>query len=157
MPSEDKGGAFLSHIIFPPSLKKLTLYGCVILEEDMNKMAMLFSLEVLKLVCCDFENQTWEPSEEVFKNLKYLQIDTSNLVNWTADETHYPKLKHLIIRDCLHLQEIPADFVQIPTLELIELEGRCSTSVVDSARKIQAEQFDFGNDDFQVRTTSLHV
>ncbi|KAL0357421.1 UNVERIFIED_CONTAM: putative disease resistance RPP13-like protein 3 [Sesamum calycinum] len=54
---------FLSRLIFPSTLKKLTVSGCIILDGHMKKIDL-------------------------------------NLVNWIADDSHFPRLEHLVIRGC---------------------------------------------------------
>ncbi|KAG5609075.1 hypothetical protein H5410_020356 [Solanum commersonii] len=48
------------------------------------------------------------------------------------------------MKNCADLQEIPADFGEIATLESIELHD-CSVTTEDSARKIVQEQEEMGN------------
>lgn len=80
------------------SLKKFTLYGCIILgEEDMTKLPCCSILKCSNWFAMTLRRRHGSQGK-VYKNLKDLQLDSSNMVNWTVDETHYPKLKHLIIR-----------------------------------------------------------
>lgn len=142
----------LSSLVFPPSLKKLTLYFCGISHACMNKIGTLPNLQVLKLRFSEFEDRTWEPIEGEFCRLRFLLLEhVNNLEKWIPDETHYPKLERLVIRDCKFLEEIPAYVGDIPTLQIIELHGySLRPSLVDSARKIQDEQLQLGNDDLRV-------
>ncbi|CAI9778444.1 unnamed protein product [Fraxinus pennsylvanica] len=72
-----------------------------------------------------------------------------NLVQWRADDTHFPRLERLIIRKCFKLEEIPCSIGNIPTLQIIELDD-ASPSAVTSAEQIQEEQEQLGNDSLQV-------
>ncbi|KAK4433765.1 putative late blight resistance proteinR1B-16 [Sesamum alatum] len=141
----------LSNIIFPPSIKKLTLKGCQILDHHMNEIGKLPNLEILKLQYCYFQSGNWELAEDVeFCRLQFLLMKGLKLVNWTADDTHFPRLEHLVIAYCFDLEEIPLAIGDIPTLKVIEVQ-QCGDSALDSAREIQETQVDIGNDDLQVR------
>ncbi|KAK4425885.1 putative late blight resistance proteinR1B-16 [Sesamum alatum] len=149
---------FLSGFHFPPSVRKLTLSKCVIPWEFMTTVGSLTNLEVLKIRNCTFkdqemqarDDQVWEPKEGEFCSLKFLLLEKLNLVKWRADETHFPRLRHLLIRGCSALEEIPSGIGEIPTLEIIELD-ECSPPVVASAKQIQEEQREYGNDGLEVR------
>ncbi|KAL8529483.1 hypothetical protein ACS0TY_006784 [Phlomoides rotata] len=139
----------LSFLIFSPSLKNLTLNGCRIPVECMNRLGSLPNLEVLKLRYCTLESSTWEPTEGEFSRLQILLLDDLNLVKWEADETHFQRLKHLVVQDCFALEEIPSGVGGISTLEIIEVH-RSSSSAVASAREIHKEQLELGNYGLQV-------
>ncbi|KAK4402237.1 Disease resistance protein RPP13 [Sesamum angolense] len=68
----------------------------------------------------------------------------------SSDDNNFPRLQHLVIRHCSDLKEIPLRVGDIPTLKVIEVH-ECSSSVVDSARMIQEEQLELGNDGLEVR------
>lgn len=144
--------SFLSFIILPPSLKKLTLRRCIVPEEYMERIGTLPNLEVLKIQDCGLDtwDSKWEPTEGEFCKLRLLLLEHFDIRKWIADETHYPRLERLVIRGCQMLEKIPLDIGSIPTLQTIEVYGDVSRSVLDSARKIQEEQLDMGND-IQVR------
>ncbi|KAG8369900.1 hypothetical protein BUALT_Bualt14G0061500 [Buddleja alternifolia] len=139
----------IDKFIFPPSIKKLILNECAIAWKAMTAIGSLPNLEVLKIRNCNLEGPEWEPAEEEFCSLQFLLLEKINVVCWRADETHYPRLRHLVIRDCTALEEIPCGIGEIPTLEVIELDGS-NPSLVASARKILDEQREYGNDDLQV-------
>ncbi|KAL0290447.1 UNVERIFIED_CONTAM: putative late blight resistance proteinR1B-12 [Sesamum calycinum] len=134
---------FLSRLIFPSTLKKLTVSSCIILEGHMKKIGELSNLEVLKLQKDHFDSSTWEPTEGEFSRLRFLLLEDLNLVNWIADDSHFPRLEHLVIRGCSNLEEIPPGIGEITTLEIIEVQ-RSSAYAVASAVKIQEEQADYG-------------
>ncbi|KAK4427721.1 putative late blight resistance proteinR1B-16 [Sesamum alatum] len=137
------GGNLLSNLIFPPSLKKLTLRDCGILSPDMNRIGSLPNLEILKLQGCKFESRKWEADEGEFCQLQFLLMEKLNLVNWAADDTNFPRLEHLVIRHCSGLEEIPLAMAEVPTLKVIEVH-ECSPSVVDSARMIRKNNLNLG-------------
>ncbi|KAL2515659.1 Disease resistance RPP8-like protein 3 [Forsythia ovata] len=141
--------SFLQNIIFPPSLRKLTLINGKLPWNDMTIIGSLPNLQVLKLKMFAFTGREWEPNEGEFLLLKFLLLEIINLEHWRADSIHFPSLEHLVIFDCHLLQEIPSGIGAIPTLQSIELYY-CNDSVVTSAKQIQEEQLDWGNDDLRV-------
>nr|GMD54451.1 putative disease resistance RPP13-like protein 3 [Ipomoea batatas] len=134
-------------------LKKLKLMCTEILWKDVNLLAKLPKLEVLKLIFQACVGREWkledEEEEYVFCSLKYLFIDYSSLVEWEATNVNFPVLERLLLSRCFNLKEIPSDFEDITTLQLIEIMG-CLSSVEDSAREIEKGQRDSGNDMIQV-------
>ncbi|CAA3010143.1 late blight resistance homolog R1B-8 [Olea europaea subsp. europaea] len=150
---------FLAHITFPTSLKKLTLEGTELHPKDNLKLhpeeltilGKLPNLEVLKLKNCAFNELEWEPDDGEFLELKFLLLDDVNLKHWRADGNHYPTLERLVIsiRSCRELDEIPSGFGEITTLQSIELHG-CGDSIIESAKKIEEEQLDYGNEAFKL-------
>ncbi|KAL8538154.1 hypothetical protein ACS0TY_000206 [Phlomoides rotata] len=141
----------VQNLSLPHSLKKLSLKGTMLnWEECSKKIGSLPLLEFLRLdlsACC---GQEWETVEGQFCSLKFLQIkECYELKYWRMDSNHFPCLEHLLLQHIIELEEIPSSIGDIPTLELIELEN-CSTPVEDSAKRIQAEQVELGNEDLQV-------
>ncbi|KAL0432284.1 UNVERIFIED_CONTAM: putative late blight resistance proteinR1A-4 [Sesamum latifolium] len=140
----------LSNIVLPPSIKKLTLKGCRILDHELNEIGKLPNLEILKLQYCYFQNGNWEAEDGEFCRLQFLLMKGLKLVNWTADDTHFPRLEHLVIAYCFELAEIPVAIGDIPTLKVMEVQ-QCGDSVKASAREIQEAQLDIGNDYLQAQ------
>lgn len=146
---------FLSSLRLPP-VRKLTLSECTIPSKFMETLCSLPTLEVLKIRNCGFEaqpedEQEWEATEEEeFRSLQFLLLENLKLVRWLADETNFPKLRNLVIRDCFALEEIPSGIGEIPTLEMIQVHGS-SASAVASARRIQEKQRDDWNYGLEVR------
>ncbi|KAG8374670.1 hypothetical protein BUALT_Bualt10G0020100 [Buddleja alternifolia] len=116
---------------FPASLKKLTLSGSYLPWDDMAILGKLPKLEVLKLGSFAFEGDEWIPVEGGFLQLKLLLMENSDPMTWDADETHFPKLHHLILKECYRLVEIPESIGDVPTLQIIEVHD-CSYWVVDN-------------------------
>ncbi|XP_047978795.1 putative late blight resistance protein homolog R1B-16 [Salvia hispanica] len=52
---------------------------------------------------------------------EFLYLEDLRIVRWIADETNFPRLRHLHLHECKHLEEIPSGIGEIPTLQLIEL------------------------------------
>ena len=111
---------------------------------------MLPNLEELKLKYCEADDDVWIMSDKViFKSLKLLLLSDLNLKRWEASSDNFPNLKRLVLKKCPDLQEIPTDFGEICTLESIELHD-CSATSEDSARNIEQEQEDMGNNMLKV-------
>nr|GLL41632.1 disease resistance protein RPP13-like [Ipomoea trifida] len=127
--------------------------------KEISILSSLPKLEVLKLrVGCTCIDEEWKLSEkEIFKQLTYLEIHANLFKRWEATNNHFPNLQHLILSWCFKLEEIPIDFGEIVTLELIKLK-HCLPSVVDSAKQILEEQRDAGNDNmFVIEEGTLKV
>ncbi|KAL0421987.1 UNVERIFIED_CONTAM: putative late blight resistance proteinR1A-3 [Sesamum latifolium] len=128
---------FTLNVIFPPSLKKLILKRCTLLDDHMNEIGKLPNLEILKL-------------QELFANVP---CGSGKL---GVDDTNFPRLEHLVIRGCRDLEEIPLAIGDIPTLKVIAVDNS-SPSVVASAREMQEAQLDNGNE-LEVRLgTSIEI
>ncbi|KAI3469011.1 hypothetical protein Pfo_025674 [Paulownia fortunei] len=138
---------------FPANLKKLTLSGSYLPWEDMATLAVLPNLEVLKLISFAFEGDQWEPVEGGFVQLKLLLLENSDPIIWVADDSHFPNLHQLVLRECHRLRKIPKRIGDIITLQMIEVHD-CSFCVVRSARKIHERQQMLGNDELGIRITS---
>ncbi|XP_073294600.1 putative late blight resistance protein homolog R1C-3 [Primulina huaijiensis] len=147
-----------------PNIKKLGInyrdfargYGWQYHEsvwEDLTLVGLLPHLEVLKLKNYAALGAKWNPVEGEFLQLKSLQIENTNLEEWIADSSHFPLLENLALRHVRNLKEIPYSIGEIPTLKTISLEG-CSDSANSSAKEIQEEQQNLGNDDLRVH---VHV
>ncbi|KAL3849170.1 hypothetical protein ACJIZ3_011052 [Penstemon smallii] len=155
---------FLNCLSFPVSLRKLTLRFCRIPCGLMSVVGRLPNLEQLKLQRCDFlgndwtsteidnleqTEPEWESVEGEFDALQFLLMEDLNLVRWRAYGDHFPILRHLVVRDCSSLEEIPSDIGDIPTLALIEVD-ESSPSVMASVMQILEEQMDYGNEAIKV-------
>ncbi|CAI9105881.1 OLC1v1004903C2 [Oldenlandia corymbosa var. corymbosa] len=126
---------------FPSSIKKLTLSNFRLPWSHISVIGRLHHLEVLKLVSEAFEGSSWTMEEGEFLNLKYLKLDTLNIVHWEAISEHLPRLQQLIVRKCEQLEEIPFDFVSISTLVKIEVQ-QCGISLEESVRRIEEEEIE---------------
>ncbi|PHT73944.1 hypothetical protein T459_21221, partial [Capsicum annuum] len=90
-----------------------------------------------------------DEDEEGFFRLKFLLLETMYLKQWEATSYHFPSLEHLVLTDCYSLEQIPFDFADIQTLQLIQLH-KCMHSLLVSAEQIQEEQQSLGNDDLVI-------
>ncbi|CAA2993371.1 late blight resistance homolog R1B-16 isoform X1 [Olea europaea subsp. europaea] len=136
---------FLQSITSSPGLKKITLEHGSIDWKNMTIFGKLPNLEVLKLREFAFSGPEWVPTEGEFLKLKFLLIWETDLEQWRADSTHFPRLEHLILQKCSKLVEIPSDIGEIQTLKIIEIDNS-SPSVVKSAKDMLQEQLDQGNE-----------
>ncbi|PHT63352.1 hypothetical protein T459_32716 [Capsicum annuum] len=136
---------------FPASLKRLTFSGWFGFPwEDISTLVKLPNLEELKLKDRAAIGYVWRlRDDDIFVSLKLLLFRKVLLTNWVASSDNFPSLKHLVLKKCDNLKEIPIDFGEICSLESIELHN-CSTSAEDSARKIEQEQEDMGNNCLKV-------
>ncbi|XP_073036549.1 putative late blight resistance protein homolog R1C-3 [Primulina eburnea] len=140
----------LRNLRFPQSLKKLTLERCGVSWEDLTVVGSLRHLEVLDLMHYAAKGREWNPVEGQFLELKSLKIELTDLVEWIADGSHFPRLEKLELRCLRRLKEIPEDIGEISTLRSISLV-LCSESAYSSAKKIQEEQQNRGNYDLLVQ------
>ncbi|KAL8551058.1 hypothetical protein ACS0TY_000222 [Phlomoides rotata] len=144
----------MQNLSFPHSLKKLTLGGTMLKWECMIMIGSLPLLQFLKLNCNACWGPVWETVEGQFCSLKFLQIDGCfQLRYWMTEDTHFPRLEHLVLQSLPFLEEIPSSIGNIPTLKSIRL-AYCSTSVEDSAKGIKEEQRDLENIDLQLYITA---
>ncbi|MCD7468350.1 hypothetical protein HAX54_006427 [Datura stramonium] len=134
---------------FPATLKKLKLFRTGLRWEDLNVIGELPNLEVLKLIS-DAEGKKWYPVAGGFTRLKILIIQNSDLKYWKVTNDSFPVLERLVIRGCTKLEEIPIEFVETISLQLIELKD-CMPQLEASATRIQQEQVDIGNKPVDVR------
>ncbi|KAG8379671.1 hypothetical protein BUALT_Bualt07G0113300 [Buddleja alternifolia] len=128
----------VTNIAFPRSLKRLSLKGCGLPWKDIKVVGSLPQLELLFLQENAFEGPRWDATDGEFVRLKFLDIDNTDLMYWTAEKTHFPMLEHLGL-GCPELEEIPFGLSEIPTLQIILLRG-CKPSVITSARAILEER-----------------
>ncbi|GFQ05693.1 putative late blight resistance protein homolog r1a-6 [Phtheirospermum japonicum] len=130
---------------FPTSLRKITLNGCGFSWRDMTYIGGIGNLEVLKLKRCAFRGPEWATNEYEFRDLKVLLLEDLDIEHWITNRSGFcfSDLRHLIIRHCYKLREIPSAIGYIKKLEIIEVDD-CSPSLVISAQQIQ--QLRIGND-----------
>ncbi|XP_042001144.1 putative late blight resistance protein homolog R1B-14 [Salvia splendens] len=139
--------------VFPEGLTKLTLGGWRFPWEDMKAIAALSELQVLKLRDHAFQGHTWNTNEEcdeevydkydgfvdkgkVFVSLGYLLIEECDIEKWDTKERHFPRLRHLVLKGCPKLNEIPSGIVCMLKLELIEVD-RANVSLLKCVQENQ--------------------
>ncbi|KAL3639939.1 hypothetical protein CASFOL_014907 [Castilleja foliolosa] len=128
----------VSSLIFPASLKRLSLNGLGCFWEDVNKaVALLPKLEVLKLRCYAFRGAKWDVPEKGFRSLELLVIEDTDLVCWTVGKGSFSRLQCLVLKECYKLQDIQPGFRK--PLNRIEITD-CSPSAVACVKKMQAKR-----------------
>ncbi|KAM3321083.1 putative late blight resistance protein R1B-16 [Capsicum chacoense] len=135
---------------FPATLKKLKLRRTSLSWSYLDIIAVLPNLEVLKLMCFASCGEEWHPNVRGFTRLKILLIEDRFLKYWKATNDNFPVLEHLVLKKCSYLKEIPLEFAEIHTLQLIELKS-CLPELGESAARIQQEQEALGNNPVGVR------
>nr|GMD79946.1 putative late blight resistance protein homolog R1A-4 isoform X1 [Ipomoea batatas] len=124
------------------NLEKLKLSGTNISEEDLNVIAKLPNLMVLKLENA-FHGIVWEVAQNGFCELRFLLIEAKELKQWVVSSSFdFINLRHLALRSCNCLEEMPKDFIGY-RLESIELEGGHS-SLVAYAKQLQQKRISMG-------------
>nr|GMD78945.1 putative disease resistance RPP13-like protein 3 [Ipomoea batatas] len=132
-----------------PNLKILKLLDTYLNWESLYIVGMLPKLEVLILARNATFGKKWKPKDGGFQGLKLLSLYECDLQSWKATSGHFPVLECLVLRHMSSLKKIPSDFADIATLKSIKLHN-CLKSVISSAKCIQEEQREYGNNDFSV-------
>ncbi|KAL2531438.1 putative disease resistance RPP8-like protein 4 [Abeliophyllum distichum] len=144
----ESGALSSSFFRLPLNLKQLTLADAHISPEQMEIIGKLEYLEVLKLQYVVFEGEQWDTSEGGFPQLKFLKLYGVNIAEWNAECDHFPRLQQLVLEFCNCLKMIPPNLGDIPTLQKIVVY-KCAEAIKDSAKKIQEEQQDNGNEELE--------
>ncbi|KAJ0810982.1 putative P-loop containing nucleoside triphosphate hydrolase, leucine-rich repeat domain superfamily [Helianthus annuus] len=126
--------------------------ACRLPWSDMSIIHSLPNLQVLKLRRSAFEGSCWNTNEHVFRQLKFMRLKMLDIKLWKAYSLSFPCLRQLEIFHCYHLEGIPLDIGDIPTLEIIKIKY-CRHSVGESVTRIQEEQRDFGNYELKIDVT----
>ncbi|CAA2964253.1 late blight resistance homolog R1A-3 isoform X1 [Olea europaea subsp. europaea] len=135
----------------PINLKQLTLVDTHTSPEQTEIIGKLRYLEVLKLLGVTFEGEQWDTREDEFPQLKFLKLSSVELAEWNTSRDHFPRLR--LALECCVGWKIPPSLGDIPTLLMIEVYeyGR---AIKKSAKKIQEEQEDMGNEYLKVIISS---
>lgn len=92
-------------IIFPESLKYLTVSNTYLDWKEAWVFEMIPNLEVLKLKFHAFIGKDWETSPKAFPRLKILKLDELDIVNWTAARQHFRMIQRLQVYRCPRFQK----------------------------------------------------
>ncbi|XP_049404833.1 putative late blight resistance protein homolog R1B-16 [Solanum stenotomum] len=127
--------------ISAPNLKYLKLSAFYMDSQYLSETAdHLKNLEVLILYYVEFgDHREWKVSNGMFPQLKILKLKYLSLMKWIVADDAFPNLEQLVLRGCRLLMEIPSCFMDILSLQYIEV-GNCNESVVKSAMNIQETQ-----------------
>ncbi|KAL0385166.1 UNVERIFIED_CONTAM: putative disease resistance RPP13-like protein 3 [Sesamum radiatum] len=120
---------------FPSGLTKLSLSGLGCPWKDIREIGKLWHLEVLKLKNYAFQGPEWTTDSFQFNSLKVFVLEDTDLGHWRPGQGSFIGVRHLIIRHCYKLEEIPLEIGIYPGLEKVELVD-VKPSVVASAEKI---------------------
>nr|GMD20698.1 putative disease resistance RPP13-like protein 3 [Ipomoea batatas] len=131
---------------FLPNLKKLQLFDTNLRWKDVDLIGTLSKLEELKLRAWSVHGRRWEPRDGGFHGLKFLAMTSCDLQCWEVTSGHFPVLEYLAFMYMGYngVKEIPSDFADIATLKSINL-FECSNQFMSSAKRIQEEQREYGN------------
>ncbi|CAA2964239.1 late blight resistance homolog R1A-3 isoform X1 [Olea europaea subsp. europaea] len=143
------GNSSFNLISLPLNLKQLTLICVDMAQEQMELIGKLEYLVVLKLRDVSFDGGRWDTSEGEFPQLKFLKLSNVGLAEWNTSSDHFPRLQRLGLEYCKHLKMIPPILGDIPTLLMIEVY-KCAEAIKESAKRIQEEQEDMGNEELKV-------
>ncbi|KAI3795590.1 hypothetical protein L1987_38246 [Smallanthus sonchifolius] len=150
----------MNRITLPATLKALTLHGCYLPWSDMSIIQSLPNLQVLKLRNDAFVGSCWNTDGQEFRQLRFLRLEKLYIKQWEVCSPSFPCLRQLEIIKCSGIEEIPLEFGEIPTLELIKIKRWPDSSFDESVRRIQQEQHDAGNYDLKIHiinSISLYV
>ncbi|KAG6411110.1 hypothetical protein SASPL_129184 [Salvia splendens] len=103
----------------------------------MSIIGSLDKLEVLKLKDKAFHGEIWKANDGGFRQLEILHIGRTDLKIWLASHHHFPRLKHLELKNCKDLQQIPVELAEVPSF--VKLDVFRSERAAASARKIEAK------------------
>ncbi|KAL7153588.1 hypothetical protein ABFS83_04G179400 [Erythranthe nasuta] len=123
--------------IFPSTLIDLTLSGLGYPWEDTSMISSLPNLKILKLQCYAFRGPKWQVHKNEFRQLEMLQIDDTDLVNWTVEDYQcLDKLTWLGIRHCYKLDKIPHAFgEELRNIEIVD----CNHHAMASAKQLKKD------------------
>ncbi|CAI9112970.1 OLC1v1013485C1 [Oldenlandia corymbosa var. corymbosa] len=138
----------------PAKLMKLTLGSFELTGRFLSGISKLPHLEYLNLYGTDFEGNTWRMEEEEgqFSKLRILKLRSCFLRSWSGGddgEDQFGCLEKLVLSDCRSLEEMPACFQSIQTLQLIKSTD-CTPTVTDLVKKIEKVQTDYGNTNLKI-------
>ncbi|CAI9112356.1 OLC1v1012796C1 [Oldenlandia corymbosa var. corymbosa] len=136
------------------NLKKLSLSGGQLPWSILSTIwKQLPNLEILKLLSYSCSGSTWDLEDGNFSKLKYLKLeflDVEEIVFSACGEDTFPCLEELVLYGCHKLEEIPSEFGQVCTLNMIKVLGWCSSGAKRSAFEILKEQQEYNNDSFRI-------
>ncbi|KAH0668787.1 hypothetical protein KY289_023280 [Solanum tuberosum] len=144
--------------ISAPNLKYLKLSDFYLDSQYLSETAdHLKHLEVLILYYVEFgDHREWKVSNGMFPQLKILKLKCVSLMKWIVADDAFPNLEQLVLHGCRLLMEIPSCFMDILSLQYIEVEN-CNESVVKSAMNIQETQVEeYQNTNFKLVLSEVH-
>ncbi|XP_042052687.1 putative late blight resistance protein homolog R1B-16 [Salvia splendens] len=141
---------------FPTCLNKLHLINCSLTRVDLAMIGSLPHLQVVELEHISVLGGEWSAVAGDFPCLKYLRINSCDLVYWGVEASAFGVLERLFVEDLWQLKEIPSEMGEINRLDLIYVH-HCSESAAISAMEIKREQESFGNDGLRIQVNISFV
>nr|GMD13111.1 putative disease resistance RPP13-like protein 3 [Ipomoea batatas] len=118
---------------FLPNLKKLQLFDTNLRWKDVDLIGTLSKLEELKLRAWSVHGRRWEPRDRGFNGLKFLAMTSCDLQCWKVTSGHFPVLEYLAFMYMGY------------------------NGFMSSAKRIQEEQREYGNDALVVDIVSSSI
>lgn len=138
------------NMMFPQCLKELTLSSCGFSWDEISTIATLHNLEVLNILLSAFTGKKWTVGVGGFLNLRLLKLEHSSIKHWNMFVDSFPCLEQLVLRWCGKLEEIPASFGSMPSLQKIEARACCPSARKSAVKIRNMQRDDMKNLDFKV-------
>ncbi|XP_058068501.1 probable disease resistance RPP8-like protein 4 [Magnolia sinica] len=107
---------------FSPNLTKLTLKDSQLMEDPMAALEKLPNLRILILEEHSYKGKEMVCSAQGFPQLESLHVvELVELEEWRVEEGAMPRLLHLLIWNCFHLNMIPEGLQHVTTLKSLEV------------------------------------
>ncbi|XP_059462087.1 putative late blight resistance protein homolog R1B-14 [Corylus avellana] len=108
-------------ISFPLSITKITLrHVRVKVRRDMKVLGKLPNLQILKLQSCLLSCKLYVFAGS-FPKLQVLKLENLRIKKWKQRRGAMPCLKHLVIKQCIELTELPSNLWSLTALRDVEL------------------------------------
>ncbi|MCD7448098.1 hypothetical protein HAX54_038192 [Datura stramonium] len=137
-------------MIFPQGLRELTLSSCRFSWNEISTIGTLHNLEVLNILLLAFTGRKWTVGVGGFLNLRLLKIEHNSIKHWNMSVDSFPCLEQLVLRWCDNLEEIPASFGSMPSLQKIEARSCCFSARKSAVKIRNMQRDDMKNSDFKV-------
>uniref|UniRef100_M1BWI5 Disease resistance protein n=2 Tax=Solanum tuberosum TaxID=4113 RepID=M1BWI5_SOLTU len=139
-----------TNMMFPQCLKELTLSSCGFSWDEISTIGTLHNLEVLNILLSAFTGKKWTVGVGGFLNLRLLKLEHSSIKHWNMSVDSFPCLEQLVLRWCGELEEIPASFGSMPSLQKIEARACCPSARKSAVKIRNMQRDDMKNLDFKV-------
>ncbi|KAK4721843.1 hypothetical protein R3W88_012076 [Solanum pinnatisectum] len=117
-----------------------TFHTCCI---PLNNMNLMFSGRLVNRHC-------WDVTNVVFSTLKNLSFNVVSMEEWNASKAFFPMLEKLVLKYCQNFKEITPCFVDMSTLQLIELVNYRDSLVVSTLTIKKEIEENTGCDSLQI-------
>nr|UBY07345.1 NBS-LRR disease resistance protein [Dasypyrum villosum] len=99
---------------FPQSLRCLVLFADIIEQDPMPILEKLPSLVVLEL--SGYHGRIMSCSAKGFPRMQSLKLDEFSIEEWRMDVGSMPRLSHLTLRRCRHIEKLPEGLLHVRLL-----------------------------------------